>query len=113
MALDIQNGDQLVIGSDIYAIRAVSHYNDHGFGASKSFARMASVSCTTNRRGAVAGGVSPAPTQKLTGLSCVPLSTVTPETRQTPITNTPVVILVTFITDGTDYARLELQESKQ
>lgn len=111
--LDIQNGDQLIISATTYQISAVTHYNAHGFGTSRAFGSLATVACSTKRRGAVVTGYQPAPTNNLTGIYCTPLEIVTADTRQTPITNTPVVLWETFITNGVDFARLEIQESKQ
>ena len=112
MALDIKNGDFITIDSTEYTITATTHFDTHTFGVSRNFAYFATESCSTTRRGAVASGLEPAPTSNLTGLSCTALQTVTADTRQTPITNTPVVLLETFITDGTDYSRLEIQQNR-
>ena len=112
MALDIKAGDFLVVGSTEYPIRAVEDWSAHGFGTSKSFALMASVSCTTKRPPAIASGKRVAPAANLTGLKCTPLDRQTPEfTAQVP-SATPYDTLQTFISDGTDYSRLVLDNRR-
>jgi len=112
MALDILAGDFLVVGSDEYPVRAVEDWSTHGFGTSASFALMASVSCTTKRPPAVSSGKRGAPAEKLTGLKCTPLDRVQPELAFQIPSATPYDTLQTFISDGTDYARLILDNRR-
>jgi len=112
MALDILAGDFLVVGSTEYPVRAIEHWTAHGFGISKSFVLQASVSCSTKRPPAVSSSKRGAPAEKLTGLKCTPIDRVQPElTFQIP-TATPYDTLQTFISDGTDYARLILDNRR-
>lgn len=112
MAIDIQEGDFLVVGSDEYPIRAVADYDAHGFGASPAFGLLASVSCSTKRPPDVAGGKRAAPAEKLTGLSCTPLDPVNPEIAIQMNMRTPYTTKQTFISDGTDYVKLILEDRK-
>ena len=112
MALDILPGDFLVVGSTEYPVRAVEDWSTHGFGTSNSFTLMASVSCTTKRPPAVSSGKRGAPAENLTGLKCTPLDRVQPElTAQIP-SAMPYDTLQTFISDGTDYSRLILDNRR-
>ena len=112
MALDILPGDFLVVGSDEYPIRAVEDWSTHGLGTSNAFALMASVSCTTKRPPAVSGGKRGVPVTNLTGLKSTPLDRVQPEfTAQVP-SATPYDTLQAFISDGTDYSRLILDNRR-
>ena len=112
MALDIEAGDFLVVGSTEYPVRAVEHYESHGFGTSAAFALRASVSCSTKRSPAVSGSKRGAPAAKLAGLSCTPLDPVDAETETHLQMQTPYTTRQTFISDGTDYARLILEERR-
>jgi len=112
MALDILPGDFLVVSTTEYPIRAVESWATHGFGTSKAFALQASVSCSTKRPPAVSSGKRGAPAANLTGLKCTPLDRVQPElTAQVP-SATPYDTLQTFISDGTDYSRLLLDNRR-
>jgi len=112
MALDILAGDFLVVSSTEYPIRAVEHWNSHGFGSSKSYALMATVSCTTKRPPTISSSKRGAPAANLTGLYCTQLDRVQPElTAQIP-SATPYDTLQTFISDGTDFARLILDHRR-
>jgi hypothetical protein len=108
--MDIINGDILVVGSTEYHIKAVGEWDAHRFGISRSFNRRATVSCSTKRRPTAVGAKQAVPTAKLSGLKCTPLDPVNPNLSMTPITDTPVKLLQTFITDGTDFVQLELSE---
>jgi hypothetical protein len=112
MALDIQAGDFLVVSSVEYPIRAVELWNAHGFGSSKAYALMATISCSTKRSPTVSSNKRGAPAAKLSGLYCTQLDRVQPElTAQVPAA-TPYDTLQTFISDGTDYARLILDNRR-
>jgi hypothetical protein len=112
MALDIDAGDVLVVSSTEYPIRAVEHYESHGFGTSSAFSLLASVSCSTKRSPATSGGKRGAPAEHLTGLSCTPLDPVDAETETHMEVKTPYTTRQTFISDGTDYARLIVNERR-
>lgn len=112
MALDIQAGDFLVVNSTEYPIRAVSHFEDHGFGDSPAFALMASVSCSTKRSPDVSGSKRGAPATKLSNLACTPLDPVNPETETHLQLKTPFTTRQTFISDGTDFVKLIVEERR-
>jgi len=112
MALDILAGDFLVVSTTEYPIRAVEDWSTHGFGTSRAFTLMASVSCSTKRPPAVSDNKRGVPAENLTGLKCTPLDRVQPEfTAQIP-SAMPYDTLQTFISDGTDYARLILDNRR-
>lgn len=106
MALDIEPGDFLIVGSATYPIRAVDHYESHPFGASAGFARMASVTCSTKRSPAVTSGKRGTPTTKLASLTCTPLDPVSSETAVYLNIKTPYTTRQTIISDDTDFARV-------
>ena len=106
MSLDIVPGDYLVVGSTEYPIRAVEPWDTHGFGTSNAFTLMASVSCSTKRSPAVAGGKRGKPANNLTDLKCTPLDRVNPETVAQLKTEVPYNTRQTFISDSTNYSRL-------
>lgn len=109
MSLDIKNGDVLVVGSVEYVIRDVSHWETHGFEQMSVFDDyFATVDCSTKRPPSVAvGGV---PVENLTGLSCAPIDPIDHELRLRLGTNASVKWRQTFITNGTDYANLYVEE---
>lgn len=109
MALDIERGDVLVVGSNEYPVRAVEHYDSHGFGSSPSFALLAAVSCSTKRNPAVSGGKRGPPAVELNGLSCTQLDPVDPEAAHYAGLDAPYTKRQTFISDGTDYAHLIIE----
>lgn len=111
MALDILEGDRLVVGSTEYLIRSVAEWDAHGF-AGGSFALGKSVSCSTKRPPSISGGKRGAAAENLTGLTCTPLDPVTPEIAQTAGIDSPHELLQTFLGDGTDYMHLVLEEIK-
>ena len=106
MALDIIAGDYLVISSTEYPIRAVEHWDTHGFGTSKSYALYATVACSTKRSPAISSGKRGKPANNLTSIYCTPLDRVDADTVAQLKTEVPFYTRQTFISDGTDYARL-------
>lgn len=67
-----------------------------------SFARMATVSCTTQRAPAMSGSKRTASAENLTGLKCTPLDPVSPEQQLRLALDTPHVLLQTFIHGDND-----------
>lgn len=110
MALDIIPGDFLVVATVEYPIRAVWGYSDHDFGDSAMFTDWATVSCKTTRSPAVASGKRGLPANNLTSIKCTPLDPANPETIFQLQMQTPNTKLETFISDGTDYSRLIIED---
>jgi len=113
MALDINPGDLLVVGTEEYPIAAVEHWEGHGFGTSAAFDRWATVACATKRYPLLGNGRRGAAVLHLTDLNCTQLDPVQPKLQRSSVLNAPLVVRETFISDGTDYARLELTERKR
>ena len=110
MALDIEAGDFLVVATVSYPIRAVWAYSEHDFGNSAMFTDWATVDCKTQRSPAVSSGKRSTPADKLTGITCTQLDYVAPETVYQLQMQTPYTKLETFISDGTDYSRLIIED---
>lgn len=72
--------------------------------SSASFRRMASVTATTKRPPAVAGGKRGAPVAHLAALACTPLDPLDPELRERVGTRAPVEALQTLVDDAADVA---------
>lgn len=111
MALDIANGDFLVVNGEEYPIKAVRAWDFRASG-SRSFRRMCTVSASTKRApGIVSGRRGPA-VVNLTGLTCTPLDPVDGETRQRLALDTPHSLVQTFAGDGTSYVHLIMEDLK-
>lgn len=112
MALDIREGDYLVVGGKEYPIRACQEWVwNRGTG----IRRFATVTATTKRQPVITDGKRGAPTTNLTGVKCTPLDPiqVTPEIRERFDLKTPHELLETFV-DGTDtFYRLVLEDLKK
>lgn len=97
MAVDIANGDYLVLNGRDYPVRSVAVWTDFPRGASASFRRMARYRADTRRAPDTVAGKRSAAAIYLTNLSCTPLDPVSPETAarlelKTPYTLAQVVI---------------------
>jgi hypothetical protein len=108
--LDIVEGDQLVVGAKTYRIRFVGEWG--GWGVSSSFKRLANVSASTKRAGAVAGGKRADPTTNLASLSCTPIDPASSDLAQTIATKAPYELKECFAGDSTGFVRLALEEMK-
>lgn len=113
MALDIREGDYLVVGSREYPIRACQEWTwPRGRGGIR---RLLALTVSTKRQPAISAGKRGAPVTLLTGVRCTPLDPipVTPEIRERLDLQTPHESLETFV-DGTDtYYRLVLEDLKK
>ena len=111
--MDILEGDRLVVGTKEYPIRACEEWDRHRFGSSASYARQATVDCSTKRNPATnSSGNRGDPVTNLTGLKCVPLDPGSAEIAQRPGTNAPMETVKTMISDGTDFVWLTLEVLK-
>lgn len=113
MALDIKEGDYLVVGSREYPIRACQEWAwPSGRGGIRLLLRL---TVSTKRQPALVDGKRGAPATLLTGVRCTPLDPiqVTPEIRERLDLRTPHEALETFV-DGKDtYYRLVLEDLKK
>ena len=111
--MDILPGDRLVVGTKEYPIRAVEEWDRHRFGSSLTYARMATVSCSTKRNPAMDGsGNRGDPVTNLTGLLCTPLDPRSAEIAQRPGTSAPEETLRCIISDSKDFVQLTLEDIK-
>jgi len=100
MALDIREGDFLIVNSVEYPIRSCAEWAWDGGNAIK---RLLRVTATTKRKKAA----------KLTGIKCMPLDPVDPELRKRLDLDTPHELLQTVV-DGSDvFYRLVLEDLKR
>lgn len=107
--LDLREGDQLIVGSTTYRIRYVGEYA--GWGTSRSFSRMATVTASTKRPSAVVSGVRTLATQ-IASLSCTPIDPAASDLQQTIATKAPYELKECFAGDSTGFVRLALEELK-
>jgi hypothetical protein len=112
MALDIKEGDVLVVSSVEYPIRAAGDW-DFRWGVTTGFSRMATKTASTKRPPALSSGKRGVAATKLTSLTCTPLDPVAPEVRQRLALNTPHELLETFVSDGSEYKHLILEDLKR
>lgn len=108
--LDIIEGDILVISNKEYPIKSCAKWT--GFGSTGAFRRSARLSAST-KRSAISGGMRSAAATYLTGLKATPLDPVSSDLAATVQLDTPAVLLQTFLSDGTDYVHLVVEELKQ
>ena len=110
--MDIREGDVLVVASDEYPVRAVGDW-DFRWGETTGFKRMATKTASTKRPPALSSGKRGVPATKLTGLTCTPLDPAAPEVRQRLALNTPHELKETFVSDGSEYLHLILEDLKR
>lgn len=114
MALDIMEGDYLVVGLKEYPIRACQEWTWTRPGAA-GIRRFATLTASTKRQPAIVGGKRGAPETKLTGVKHTPLDplTVTPEIRERFDLQTPHELLETYVNGGDVFYRLVLEDLKK
>lgn len=112
MALDITNGDILVVAGREYPIRSVAFWEGPilAFG----FGFMATKTASTKRSPAISGGKVGTPVTQEANITCTPLDPVDPEIRQRLALDTPHEVLQTFVPDGSNgFFHLVLEELKR
>lgn len=113
MALDIANGDILVVGSEEYPIRAVAFWSG-AVSVNGPFSNIATVTASTKRSPAISGGKVGAPVTNIVIMKCTPLDPVDPEVRQRLGLQTPHEVLQTYVPDGMNgFFHLVLEELKR
>lgn len=110
--MDILPGDYLVVSSKEYPIRAVEEWDRHRFGASASYARMATICCSTKRNPTITDGNRGDPVTNLTGLYCTPLDPGSAEIQERPGTSAPMEVLRCIVSDSTNFVQLTLEDLK-
>jgi len=111
--MDILPGDRLVVGGNEYPIRAVEEWDRHRFGSSASYARQATVACSTKRNPAIdSDGNRSDPVANLTGLKCTPLDPGSAEITQRSGTNAPMETMRCIISDSVNFVQLTLEDLK-
>ena len=110
--MDILEGDTLVVGSKEYPIKECGEWSTDKMNT-LGFRRMANVTASTKRPPAISGGKRGEATTKLSGLKCTPLDPVSSEIRKRVALDTPMELLQTFLTDGSGFVHLVVEELKK
>jgi len=110
MALDVKEGDILVVDSVEYPIRSCAEWS-YRYG--RSMVRLATETASTKRSPSIASGKRGAMAENLTGLSCTPLDPVDAEIRERLALDTPHELLQTFVDGGSTFYHLVVEELKR
>lgn len=111
MALDIREGDILVVGAAEYPIRSCAGW---AWGAKgRAMRRLCTVTASTKRSPAPVSGKRGTPTTNLTGIRCTPVDPVDPEVAQRLGLNTPHELLQVTADGGEYFYVLVLEELKR
>lgn len=110
--IDIREGDVLVVRDVEYPIKSCAEWESNSRTRSRSFRRMAFKDASTRRRGTVSSTSAGAIADHLTGLKCTPLDPVNPEIQKRVALDTPMELLQTFLTDGSSFVHLVLEDLK-
>lgn len=115
MALDIQEGDYLVVGTKEYPIRACQSWA--WTRATAGIRRFATVQASTKRQPAVSAGKRGTPVTKLACIYCTPLdpasASATQEIQERPDLQSPHKLLETYVKDAGVFYRLVLEDLKK
>lgn len=106
MSLDIREGDFFIVGTREYPIKSCADWATSRMNTS-GFKRMATVTAGTKRT------KKNEPTTNLSNLKCTPLDPVDPELRKRLVLDTPHELLQTFVSDGTGFLHLILEDLKR
>ena len=114
MALDIREGDYLVVGAKEYPIRACQEWAWTRQGAG-GIRRFATLTASTKRQPVVTDGKRGTPVTKLTCVKHTPLDPIqtTPEIRERLDLQTPHELLETYVNGGDVFYRLVLEDLKK
>lgn len=113
MALDIKEGDYLVVGASEYPIRACEAWAWYGGTGIKKLLR---VTASTKRQPAISGGKRGVGATKLTGVRCTPLdplNRLSPDILNRIELQTPNELLQTFADGDGVFYRLILEDLKR
>ncbi len=116
MTLDILEGDRLVVSGVKYNIRRVGNFSFRKGASSFTFARLANVSCSTERQAVTADSVDGSLKKRtsvhaanLTGLKCMPLDSVRAKLAESEGFGRTHTMMETMLTDSTSYVHLWLE----
>lgn len=110
MALDLREGDTLVVGNKEYPIKSCAEWAwRYGAGID----RLVTVAASTKRPPAVVAGKRGAPTTLLASVKCTPLDPVDPEIQQRLALETPHELLETYVNGGDTFYHLVVEELKR
>lgn len=110
--IDVKEGDILVVSSVEYPVRSVGEWVKSSL-HTKSFLKMATATASTKRSPAIASGKRGSPSTNLSGLSCLPLDPVQPELARRLALDTPHELLQTFVSDGTGFLHVIIEDLKR
>jgi hypothetical protein len=108
--MDIRDGDQLVIGTKSYPVRAVESRSGAGLSRA-SFAALATATASTRRAPAITGGLRGDPATNIVSLKCMPPFPLSAETRKRMVIETPYQALETIVF-GDPFLVLVLEDLK-
>lgn len=113
--MDIRNGDILVVGSDMYAIKAVSDWRMRSLGL-RHIRRFTTLTVSTKRAASASGKISPATSaaDHLTGLkstSVMPMDgTAWASVEKAIGLDKPAQLMQAFVSDETSVVHLILEK---
>lgn len=113
MALDIKEGDYLVVGSKEYPIRFCEEWAWNG---GNGIRRMLRVTASTKRQPAIVDGKRGTPVTKLSCVKCTPLDSInqySPDIRNRRELDTPHELLQTVVDGGDVFYQLYLEDLKR
>jgi hypothetical protein len=115
MALDIQEGDYLVVDTKEYPIRVCQSWA--WTRATAGIRRFATVQASTKRQPAVSAGKRGTPVTKLACIYCTPLDPASKsamqEIQERPDLQSPHKLLETYVKDTGVFYRLVLEDLKK
>ncbi|MBP8291476.1 MAG: hypothetical protein KAX65_01810 [Caldilineaceae bacterium] len=110
MALDLREGDILVVSAVEYPIRSCAAWK---WGAGRAGRRLMNQTASTKRSPAIVSGKRGTPTTNLASLRCSPLDPVAPDLAQRMGLNTPHELLQTTVDGGDVFYVLVVEELKR
>ena len=110
MALDLREGDILVVSAVEYPIRSCAEWK---WGAGRAGRRLMNQTASTKRLPTIVSGKRGSATTKLSSLRCSPLDPVAPDLAQRMGLNTPHELLQTTVDGGDVFYVLVVEELKR
>lgn len=110
MALDLREGDILVVSAVEYPIRSCAAWK---WGAGRAGRRLMNQTASTKRSPAMVGGKRGTATTQLSALRCSPLDPVAPDLAERMGLNTPHELLQTTVDGGDVFYVLVVEELKR
>ena len=108
--IDVEVGCKLVVNNKDYPIKQVANWTSDRF-SSSSFARMATLTISLKKETFDSEHKS-TESVYLSNLSATPLDPINPELRRSLGLDTPFELLQTFISDGTGFVQLIVEDQK-